>query len=224
MAPMNTNRFHHLIPIAAMAFLAASGPAWAATGTISASPNPCRIAPGSHNCGTEVTWSTQGVKSARVYVQKEGQGTAEREFGNKTSCDKCTANWIEPGVRYTFTLVDFSTGGRGATLGTVTVSALEGAASGVIKAAPNPCRLAPGKLHCTTVVTWSTQGVQQARVMVAIEGAKSSPEREFALRTSCDNCPADWITEGSRHTFTLYDWSTGSRGKALASVVVTAVK
>jgi hypothetical protein len=228
---MQINGFDRLIPIAAMAFLGVVGPVWAATGTISANPNPCEIAPGAHDCTTYVTWSTEGVQHARVYVQAEGKGgTPEREFGAETACAKCGASWIEAGARYIFTLVDFSTGSRGAVLATVTVTALNGPAagadgrSGVINAAPNPCRIPPGKVDCTTVLSWSTIGAEHARVYVTVEGGKPSPEREFGTGRSCEKCTASWIAEGSRYLFTLYDWSTGNRGRALASVVVTAIK
>ena len=232
MAAMDTNRFDRLISIAAMAFVVALGPVWAATGTISANPNPCEIAPGAHDCTTSVAWSTHGVQHARVYVQAEGKkASPEREFGAETACANCKANWIEADTRYIFTLVDFSMGKRGEVLGTVTVTARGGPAaaasgrmSGVIKATPNPCRIPAGKADCTSILTWSTTGAEHARVYVSVEGGKPSPEREFGTGRSCEKCTASWIAAGDRYLFTLYDWSTGSRGRALASVVVTAVK
>jgi hypothetical protein len=228
---MEINGFDRLIPIAAMALLGALGPAWAATGTISANPNPCEIVPGAHECTTYVTWSTEGVQHARVYVRAEGKGgTPEREFAAETACAKCGASWIEAGAQYIFTLVDFSTGNRGAVLATATVTALNGPAvradgmSGVIVATPNPCRIPPGKVDCTAILSWSTAGAEHARVYVTLEGGKPSPEREFGTGRSCEKCTASWIAEGARYLFTLYDWTTGSRGRALASVVVTATK
>jgi hypothetical protein len=228
---MENHRFERLLRTAALALLPALGSALGATGAISANPNPCEIVPGAHDCTTYLTWSTQGAQKARVYVRAEGKGgTPEREFGAEPACAKCTASWIEAGAQYVFTLVDFSTGSRGAVLATVTVTALNGPAagaggmSGVITAAPNPCRIPPGKVDCTAVLTWSTVGAEHARVYVAVEGGKPSPEREFGTGRSCEKCTASWIAEGDRYRFTLYDWSTGNRGRALASVVVTAIK
>ena len=231
MAAMDTNGLNRLISIAAMALIGTLGPAWAATGTISANPNPCEIAPGAHDCTTFVAWSTRGVQHARVYVQAEGKKPSpEREFGAETACANCKANWIEAESRYIFTLVDFSAGRRGEVLATVTVTARGGPAaeagrmSGVIKATPNPCRIPPGKVDCTSILTWSTEGAEHARVYVSVEGGKPSPEREFGTGRTCEKCTASWIAAGDRYIFTLYDWTTGSRGRSLASVVVTAVK
>ena len=195
------------IPIAAMAFVVVRGPAWAATGAISANPNPCEIAPGAHDCTTYATWSMQGVVHARVYVRAEGKGgTPEREFGTGAACAKCGANWIEAGARYIFTLVDFSTESRGPVLATVTVTAANGPGarvddnSGVINAAPNPCRIPQGKVDCTTDLSWSTTGAEHVRVYVTAQGGKASPEREFNTGRACEKCGAGWIAEGTHYT------------------------
>jgi hypothetical protein len=220
------DRTRKLIPIAAMAYALAASAAHAATGMIAASPNPCEIAPGAHDCTTYVTWSTQGAERARVYVRIDGKGgTPEKEFGNERRCDRCGASWIEAGARYTFTLVDFSTGARGGELASVTVTAVKhGDARAVLTASPNPCRIAPGKLNCATTLNWSTEGVEHARVFVTAEGNKPSPEKEFGNARACDNCGANWIEAGTRYLFTLYDFTSGSRGRELASVTVTAIK
>jgi hypothetical protein len=176
-----------------------------------------------------VTWSTQGAQHARVYVRAEGErATPEREFEAEPACARCGASWIEPGTRYIFTLVDFSTGSRGEVLANVTVTAADGPGarggiSGVINAAPNPCRIEPGRVDCTTYLSWSSTG-EHARVYVRAEGGKPSPEKEFGTGRVCEKCGASWIGEGTRYLFTLYDFSTGSRGRALASVVVTAIR
>jgi len=98
------------------------------------------------------------------------------------------------------------------------------AATGTITAEPNPCRVEVGKLHCTTYLSWSTEGVKDARVYVKREGRERSPEREFAIGHNRQKVPADWIGEGTRYLFTLYDFSTGGKGAALASVTVTSTK
>jgi len=98
------------------------------------------------------------------------------------------------------------------------------AGTGTITAEPNPCRVEAGKLHCTTYLSWSTEGVKDARVLVKREGKERAPEREFATGRTQRKVPADWIAEGTRYLFTLYDFSAGSKGAALASVTVTSTK
>jgi len=81
------------------------------SGTIQASPNPCRIPPGKMDCTVYVTWSAEGVQHARVYVTAEGKKTiGEKEFASSRSCEgqQCPASWIEAGalhvhaIRYFF--------------------------------------------------------------------------------------------------------------------------
>jgi hypothetical protein len=126
MAYMKLNGLRRPILIAAVAFAVLRGPAWAGAGVISAYPNPCEIAPGAHACTTYVSWTTQGVAHARVYVRAEGRGaTPDREFGSGRACAKCGAKWIAAGARYIFTLIDFSTGARGPDLASVVVTAIK---------------------------------------------------------------------------------------------------
>ena len=228
---MKITLLHHSILTGVLGMAAMLAPAWAASGRIAAHPNPCEIAPGAHDCTTYLTWTTEGVQHARVFVRGEGKaGTPEREFGNGRACEKCSASWIAEGDRYIFTLVDFSNGRRGEVLATVTVTAVRGPGgraergTGGIQANPNPCRIPPGKVDCTTELQWFTVGVEHARVYVTAEGRKASPEKEFGTGRACERCEASWIAEGTRYLFTLYDFSSGSRGRALASVVVTAIK
>src|SRR5229473_1973441 len=67
--------------------------------------------------------------------------------------------------------------------------------SGVINAEPNPCRIKPGEKECTTHLTWTTQNVKHARVMVKSEGKEGEKVREFSGSLSCESqrCPAPWI-------------------------------
>lgn len=219
-----------VLTIAMLGYLAALGSARSATGTITANPNPCQIAAGAHACTTYLAWSTEGVQQARVTATAEGKGgTLEKEFASGRTCAKCGANWIEAGARYVFRLVDFSSGKKGAVLATVTVTATnphgeDTAGSGVITAAPNPCRIPPSKVACTTYLAWSSEGIQDARVYVKSTGKTPFPEKEFGTGRSCAKCGASWIEAGTRYLFVLYDFSTGSRGHALSSVVVSAIK
>ena len=92
--------------------------------------------------------------------------------------------------------------------------------SGSISASPNPCVIERGQKLCTTHLTWSSQGVKHARVYAVTEGSRGREEKEFSASHMCDRCKAPWI-EKDTYTFTLYDYSTGNRGRALASVTVT---
>jgi hypothetical protein len=98
-------------------------------------------------------------------------------------------------------------------------------ASGEIAVSPSPCKIERGAYDCTVYVTWSTQGAAHARVFVTTLGRGQEKETEFANGRSCleQKCPASWIKAGTNYEFTLYDYSTGSRGDVLASVGVTAV-
>lgn len=122
----------HLLVLAAVlgaAVLSSHLLAATASGTIAASPNPCVIAAGQHECTSHITWSTQGVTHARVYVTSEGKrGREEREFGNSRSCEseRCRAPWIEKGTQYVFMLYDYSSGNRGRGLASVVVTATGG--------------------------------------------------------------------------------------------------
>jgi hypothetical protein len=98
-----------------------------------------------------------------------------------------------------------------------------GNVTGTITASPNPCHIAAGKVDCTTYLTWSSTG-PHARVYVSSTGKDNSGEREFATGHARDKVSATWIGAGTTYTFTLIDWSSGSRGRNLASVTVTAAK
>ena len=99
------------------------------------------------------------------------------------------------------------------------------AASGTIGASPNPCTVAAGKT-CTSYITWTTQGVTHARVYVVDSHKKGKQEQEFGTSLNCagEKCRAPWIEAGNNYVFTLYDYSSGSRGAALSSVTVTGSK
>jgi len=97
-------------------------------------------------------------------------------------------------------------------------------ASGKIEASPNPCVIERGEKMCASHITWSTHDVKHARVFVKNEGKQGMEEHEFGNGLSCESqkCRAPWIRERTSYTFTLYDYSSGSRGRELASVTVTA--
>lgn len=238
MAFMKMKTLHRLIPVAAMALTVVLAPAWAARGRIAAFPNPCHIEPGAQQCTTYLNWSTEGVEHARVYVRIEGRRAApEKEFGTGANCERCGASWIEEGSRYLFTLVDFTRGQRGEVLANVEVTAVVGGraemervgdgdhdgGSAEISAAPNPCRVRPGRSDCATFVRWRTTGIDHVRVYVVAEGERGAAEKEFASAHDCERCEANWIAPRTRYTFTIYKVSPRGRERALGSVVVTGV-
>jgi hypothetical protein len=100
-----------------------------ATGTISASPNPCILT--GDLCTSYIKWATSGVSSAQVRVRM-GSGP-DSLFATSVSCSgtDCAAPWIAGGgSEYTFTLYDCSSGvctdtnhGNAPVLGTVRVTA-----------------------------------------------------------------------------------------------------
>src|SRR5690242_365297 len=106
----------------------------------------------------------------------------------------------------------------------VSIGLLAAAASGRIAATPNPCEIPPGQAVCTSHITWSTEGVTHARVYVSYEGKRGRVEREFGNSRSCETerCRAPWIERGTQYVFTLYDYSSGNRGRSLSEVVVQA--
>jgi len=93
---------------------------------------------------------------------------------------------------------------------------------GTIAAEPNPCRILPGEDVCTAHITWNTQNVTRAKVIVRSKGRDSIKENEFGSSLACESrrCCAPWIRPHTRYTFTLYDLSRGDRGRQLASVTV----
>ena len=64
--------------------------------------------------------------------------------------------------------------------------ALSAEPSGIIAAEPNPCRIEPGQRECTSHITWSTQDVKHARVIVKSEGKEGEKTREFSGSLSCE--------------------------------------
>jgi len=84
--------------------------------------------------------------------------------------------------------------------------------TGTISASPNPCTLASAGGVCTSNITWDTDNATAAQVWTtslfasSLSGSQSAP----------------WIGAAGS-TFTLYDYSSGSRGGELDSVTVTGL-
>jgi hypothetical protein len=182
------------------------------SGSISASPNPCRISGAAGSCSTTLNWSTQNSTAAEVTVQL-GSGS-EALFAAGTS-GSAAAPWIgRPPSQYTFRLYDRSAGSR-ALLSQVVVTSTA-AASGTISASPNPCLIGAGGL-CSTTISWGTQNAAGVEITVQMPGG---PEVLFAGGPS-GSANAPWIANSPSHyTFRLYDRSSGSR-VLLSSVSVS---
>jgi hypothetical protein len=97
---------------------------------------------------------------------------------------------------------------------------------GEIKAEPNPCKIARGQRECTSHITWSTRGVEKAKVWVTSKNKKETKEHDFGdgLKCETERCKAPWITADTRYTFQLWEFIGNTRGKLLASVEVTGEK
>ena len=91
-----------------------------ASGSISASPNPCNLGYGAL-CTSYISWSTSNSSRAKVYVTDD---SSEKLFGDATSFSNDAAPWIKPGITYVFRLYDYSGGSRGAKLAEVAVTAI----------------------------------------------------------------------------------------------------
>jgi hypothetical protein len=115
-----------LIPMLGWSILPVNAGAQEPFGIIAAEPNPCRIEPGEKECTAHITWTTQNVTRAKVFVKQENrEGVKENEFGSSLACEsrRCRAPWIRPDTRYVFKLYDMSSGDRGRELSSVTVTA-----------------------------------------------------------------------------------------------------
>lgn len=86
-----------------------------------------------------------------------------------------------------------------------------GSPGGDIRANPNPCSIAGSAPACTSHITWGTDYVDAAEVMVR---KNNGPEALFSTNTSCGgvSCPAPWITASPDYfDFILYGFSSGTR-------------
>ena len=85
------------------------------SGNITANPNPCYIAQGKDLCTSNISWNTNNVSNARVYVSNTSE-SGEKLFAQANQYSNYAAPWIKAYVNYTFRLYDYSSGGRGALL------------------------------------------------------------------------------------------------------------
>jgi len=99
--------------------------AYSQSGSISAAPNPCTIYYGQIVCSSTIFWSSQNTSVVQVWISFNGG--AETNFASSGSGGTYSqsAPWIQqaPPNTYVFRLYDYSTGSRGALLGSTNVFA-----------------------------------------------------------------------------------------------------
>ena len=193
-----------------------------ASGTISASPNPCTIAEGRSTCTSTIRWTIQNTTMARMFYSHNG--ARERHFTLVRGDGSRPVPWIKgPPNEYVFSLYDYTGGVRGALLASVTVTGTGAPpASGTISASPNPCTIAEGRSTCTSTIRWTIQNTTMARMFYSHNGAR---ERHFTLVRGDGSRPVPWIKgPPNEYVFSLYDYTGGVRGALLASVTVTGTR
>lgn len=200
--------------------LSLTQPLFGASGTISASPNPCSIASGQSVCTSTLTWSSQSASVVQVWLSFDG--AAETNFATTGGGGPYSqaATWIQAGHSYSFRLYDYSTGSRGAMLASVGVSGTVAPppATGTISAQPpDQCSILVGQTTCSVTLTWSSQSTNQVQVFVSVNAA---PETNFA--TTGGGGPysqaATWILAGRVYNFRLYNYNGGVRGSMLSQL------
>ena len=211
--------FARMIIVPASMLWLAGNVASAQSGSISGNPNPCTITPDISACTSSFLWFSQNTSYVQVWVSGGGSELLFAASGPGNASQD--AIWITPPPSYgLFGLYDYSTGSRGALLGSTTVTAtIVSTGSGSIAANPNPC--VAGQGTCTSVITWSSQGTFYVKVLVSLNGG---PDQTFAYTGTGGTYfqDASWILgPGFSYSFRLYDYSSGTQGPLLSSVIVT---
>jgi len=142
------------------------------SGTITASPNPCTIAPGGSTCLVTATWSSVNAPTATVWVSDlSNNGMAP--FGNAPSGSQGTVLPASTGKRLhlkfgslTLHTLDIQAGPIPPPAGTLTASA-------------SNCSIAIGNVACPLVMTWSTTN-PTARITLRMSDPAGNGEALFA--------------------------------------------
>lgn len=174
-------------------------------GSLSASPDTCRIARGAGTCSVQLRWTTRGARDVRVLF--DGRLVAAAPTGT------ADIPWV------TQTALRFDLVADGTYVGSAVVRGLpEGLtsapppppnpASGTLRATPETCALSAQGL-CTSTLEWTTVNVRDAEVRVGAQ--------RFASGTT-GRQDAPWIQE-TPVTFELF-----GDGRRLASVTVRGVR
>jgi hypothetical protein len=191
--------------------LSCASESYSQSGSIGASPNPCQISVGQSVCTSLISWTSQDTTQVQVWISENG--APETNFATSNSGPASQdAPWIQgPPNTYNFRLYDYSSGSRGALLGSVTVTGNPPPTTGTISAVPSPCILYFNQTTCSTTITWNASGVTQVQVWVSDNGA---PPTNFATSGSGQHSQiAPWIQyrpAPGGYTFYLYNCSSGT--------------
>ena len=119
------------------------------SGSISASPNPCTIAPGNTTCNITVNWSSVNAPTADVWAS-DLSNNGMVPFGNTPNGSQATVMPASTSKRMhlkfgalTLATVDIHAGAIPPPAGTLTASA-------------SSCAIAPGNTACPVTISWNT--------------------------------------------------------------------
>jgi len=92
--------------------------------------------------------------------------------------------------------------------------------SGAISGGASQCTIPAGLTNCTSDISWTSTGTTAVQVWVQLNGGTPSL---FAQTGSNGSSNATWIgpLPSNSYIFYLYDYSSGSLGSQLASVLIT---
>jgi hypothetical protein len=113
-----------------------------ASGTISANPIACTAATTGGSCSTTVTWSSQNLSAAQVWVKVNGEATGAQMSGGTSGTN--AVPWIAAGSYYDFVLYDYSSGSKGAQLSVVRVTGVNPAAADLTAGSVTPTTATAG--------------------------------------------------------------------------------
>lgn len=160
---------------------------FAATGSISASDNPCILAQGENTCSVSISWNSSN-SDAELWVVNRSTGNEAKVSGS--SSGSATISWIvkEPGHRFEIRL---------GTQVLDSVVAYGIAPSGSISVSPNPCEIPYGNSTCSSLVSWSAS-VGEAELWVV---NRSTGNQAKVSGSSSGSVSISWIVESPGHRF-----------------------
>ena len=181
-----------------------------ASGTISASPNPCTINPSLGTCDTTISWTIKNTSSARVYYSLNG--AKEKYFIRVRGKGSRLAPFIKgPPNKYVFSLYDYSDGRLGDLLASVTVTGQAAStATGSISVSPDPCTIYHGQTGCTPTVSWQSKGATEVQVWYSLNGGEEKHLASSAAGPHSRKLDVA-LKAGDRLVLKLYDYSSGTR-------------
>jgi glucose/arabinose dehydrogenase len=181
----------------------------AATGSLSASPNPIQVCDGSGLGVTTMTWSSSGATTVEVHLDSPS-GPTFAVTGPGTF-NYPTGKWVYEGR--TLYLQNVSSGSPGTTLAS-TVVHLTTQGCWSLSASPNPIQVCSGSTGVTTL-TWSSTGASTVEVHL---DSPSGPRFAVTGPGTFSRATGNWVYEG--RTFYLQNVSSGVPGTTLASTTV----